>query len=71
MVTGAQAIEPTPGTLNAALAAVAAGQPILVPLGGWDGEINVQHMYGATFTTPVAGQLDAVVFAPEVGPLRE
>ncbi len=71
MVTGAQEVEPRRGTLNAALARVAAGRPLLVPLAGLEGEVVVQHMYGATFATPAAGQLDAVVFAPTVGPLRE
>ncbi|HJR25353.1 MAG TPA: hypothetical protein VJ804_07765, partial [Acidimicrobiales bacterium] len=71
MVTGSQAVEPRRGTLNAALATVAEGQPLLVPLSGLEGEVVVQHMYGATFATPAAGQIDAVVFVPEVGPLRE
>ena len=70
MVPGAQAVEPQRGTLNAALAAVAAGQPLLVPLTGLEGEVVVQHMYGATFATPAIGQLDAVVFAPQVSPLK-
>ena len=69
MVTGAQAIEPQRGTLNAALAGVAAGQPLLVPLAGLEGDVVLQHMYGSTFATPVARQLDAVVFAPWVHPL--
>jgi erythromycin esterase-like protein len=71
MVTTEQRIEPLPGTLNALLADVCAGQPVLVPVGDLAGPVIVQHMYNATFTTPLAGQIDAIVFVPEVGPLRE
>jgi hypothetical protein len=70
MVTGAQDATPKRGTLNAALAEVAGGEPLFVPLAGWDGDLVIQHMYGATFRTPATGQIDAVVFVPEISPLR-
>ena len=33
------------------------------------GDVRVQHMHDSVFRTPVAGQLDAVVYVPEVSPL--
>jgi hypothetical protein len=42
---------------------------LFLPLAGLDGDVRIQQMYDTSFTTTVAGQLDAVVFAPTVPPL--
>jgi hypothetical protein len=62
-------VAPIPGTLNAALDAMCDGQPLLVPLAGLPGTVRIQHMHRSVFRTPVEGQLDAVVYVPEVSPL--
>ena len=69
LVPGQAGIAPRPGTLNAALDEASGGRSVLVPLTGLPGDVRVQHMHDSVFRTPVAGQLDAVVYVPEVSPL--
>ena len=69
LVPGQAGIAPRAGTLNAALDAASHGHPALVPLTDLPGAVRVQHMHDSVFRTPVAGQLDAVVYVPEVSPL--
>jgi hypothetical protein len=57
-------------TLNARLAAL--GEPWLIPIAGgpFDRPVGVGHMYNAVQPATLAGQVDALLFLPEVSPLR-
>jgi hypothetical protein len=62
-------IAPLAGSLNAACDRVADGVPIVVPLAGLPGRVRIQHMHSSVVRTRAAGQIDAIVYVPEVTPL--
>ncbi|MFI4973602.1 MAG: hypothetical protein ACHP84_03570 [Caulobacterales bacterium] len=63
----------TEGSLNRILAGFT--EPVIFPVSGappgvFDQPIGVGHMYNALAVTPLAGQVDAILYLPRVTPLR-